>query len=976
MSRQLSITGAQREASDRNNLEGVVYLLSGTLTGRNGIPDTPFYWSTREVTAFGQIFKPYIAAPISVVRAMGFEPGAAGSFPEVRIPVRNLPFGHSESLVAAITDDDFRVENTTATLRVAYLRPGKTTADLVSADYTPLVLSGFLGPPDEITLDGFVLPVFNRGARRNQSLLWPILPSPETMSGGAIDAADAGTMPPVVVGFPQDWVRVPSYNLGVRGFTTSGFDAGTTQLIFRSITVGPEDLTAGNIPAGLDDVPNGSDVQYGDGTGRAGLMIHYLYPVYEVVSATFDQGLKEFTITLASGLAADVPRGAFVQQWGPGFNPTLGTTGAGSANYLQSDSECYNWAFGSEVGTIVSGVRFGWLFEDGEVRPFANGLETIDGIDYDTVTTPWVVRLRPATLNLSEVGGRGLGMLSGGVPIPYAAGAVAMERGTRRNPIAPCYFDPLVGAAAEIATQPEFEQEQTAFGVINRPTGGSDAGSGSGTNADARDGSWATNVLVETGHSITLTFNPATAPFVDGDTTVSVLHIVARASTGAGVDVTDGVANTYFTIPGGLGTAEPAEFTVQLVFPANFNQELHFVSNSGGAARVVEAWWEHTLSATVAAVRTQDVSLVSALSPVGPELKYAELVVNLGTAGGVLHYSAFSGGTGVFPIQASGEFREVELISGLGPSDGIQIPYPSAVFLGLHMLLGVTEGDVSTINYDAYRAAHAKYVADNIRLGFVWTEGRRPSTWSDLENEIAMQSRSFAFYGPSGHELLYLESASGFDALPTIQSFRLPGTPGTNVFPTGQPLLQRTLTTELVNVFDLRWDQDLLTGDFRRSVRASNAESVEDIGQRLSDRGDAAFYAHTPWEGNANFTVAETVSGIAQFYADRQAFTATRFTFSTAWIAHGLDRGSLIRVTYPVSQKPDSFRNVRCEVESIEVEPLNGDRFTVVARSIEKPQKGIDPNYTWADVFDAGDAWTTQILQDYDTWSDYWSVQP
>lgn len=1028
MTRQLDITSAQREATDRANLYGVIYLLSGTFAGREGVPDAPFYWATRELTALGHDWRAYIASPQEVLRAMGFEPGAEPSFPEVRIPVRNLPFAHSESIVAAVTDEDFRVENTTATLRVAYLKPGQLAATLTSGDFTPLVLNGFLGPADEVTLDGLILPLYNRGARRNQAIVWPRLRTDkemEAVSGGhgAIDTRDAGIMPPIVGGMPQDWVRVPTVNLGVRGQTVSGYSGGTTTLKFRTMTAGPEDLTGGNVPndpennfeqqkdlgATVWDDQLGGIGRWGSGTGRAGLQIHNVYPVYQVVSAAFDPDLKEFTVTLNSGLVTDIPRGAFVQQWGGGFNsaqlasgiqegtftltgafypqgtfslqsgltadcPTLLTLGFayfGGINGDTADNSRREWGDGwiwmagahqftlngtspggwfvntgdsnklTLSGAVPTNIRFGWLFADGTVRP--------------ADTSTW--RLWPvAGLTQDEANlANGLGTMT--------PTAIYLSRGSYANPNAPVYYDPLDNPA-EIATQPEFENEVVAFGVKNYGTGSSHTGTGPDDSANAWDGSWATNSLVDVDNSIIVTFNDAPAPYVDSDTTASILHIVARASTGAGVTVRNAALATLFTIPGGLGTAEPTEFTVAMGSTQNFDELLRFNSNAGGSARIVEAYWEHNLNTTVSATRTVDARLNTASGAVGPVMQFAELVMQCPRYGSQLH-------------EYGNEAAQLtsESLSGVS----YNVPTPAATLVGLHALLGPDENDVDglpiNVNIASYAEAHQRFLDENVRVGFVWTDKDHPQDWTELERTFNTQTRSFAFYGTSGHEIIFLEEGGGYDAYPVLQTFRLPGVPGSNVFGAAQPLFERTRTTELVNKLDVLWDLDHLDGtNYRQALSVQNEESVAAIGLQAGDRGPLTLSLFSPWEGNPAFDVATAVSGLAEFYVARQAFAATRFNFDTAWVAHGLDRGSLVRISYPVSNNPPSYRNVLAEVESVAVSPLDGERFSIRARSIGKPQKGIDPNYTWDDVFDLDDAWTSDILQEFDTWSDYWST--
>ncbi len=948
MSRSLAITADQQDAVGRHSLEGVVYLLSGTLTGRDSVPDATFYWATRDVTAFGQDFKAYLGPPRAYSRSVGFEPGAQGVMQEVRVPIRNLPFAHAESMVAAVADDDFRWENTTATLRVGYLKPGQTPADLADADWTAVLLDGVLGPPDEVTLDGFILPVLPRGARRNQNLFWPQLPSVDTISGGAIDRKDAARMPPVFIGSPQDWIRVPSINLGVRGFCVSGYAAGSTVLKFAPITVGPERFTSGNLPVADVDFEGGG--AYGTGTGQAGIMVHYMGPVYEVSGASFDPVTNEFTVTLASGLAADAPRGAFVQQYGPAFNPdtkrVLGATQTGQANGLTS----YWWVLGNRVKEPLSGgitaARFGWLLGDGEVRPAEDG------------EWPFAFAANPQSLDLKREGGRNLGGAGGGAgQEPQEGAVIVVRRGTRQSPKAPVYYDPGV-AGTDVAQQPAFgtTAKERLTSKINYPTGGTGA-----DNANARDGNETTSMGLAASEVKTLTFNSAPAPFADDDTTASTLHVIA--GNGA-TTFTDSTGSTTF---GSVAAAGVYRFTQ--VAARDFNETVRCVGGGSGG-NVIEVWWEHDAAADITLNRTQDVKLVSSTVALGPVMQYAELVVQMGPASSRTHTVVPSGAVVLGQSFATPSMVSSETFSGFDS----QVPYPTNAMLGLHMLLGTSEGTINAIDIPSYEVAHARFVEKNLRVNLVWTEETRPSSWTDLERRMGEQTRSFMYYGPSGHQILFMEDASGTEALPVQQSFRLPGTPGANTLGAGAPLMERTRTTELVNQVDVLWEPDGLTGEHTRVVSAQNDESLADVGIRT--RGQPHRFDLMSWDGNPAYAVAESVSGIAQFYADRQAFSATRFNFESAWVAHGLDRGSIIRVAYPVSTSPPSYRNVTAEVETIEPSPLNAERVRLRARSVSKPQKGLDPAFIWTDVFtEESDAWTTRLLQEFDTWADYWSVK-
>ena len=961
-SRQVILTSAQEDASQRHDIGGAVYLLSGTLTGRDTVPDAAFYWSTHDVTAFGQDFQVYLGPPRDISRTMGYEPGAQSVTQEVRVPVRNLPFAHAESSVAAITDDDFRVENTVATLRVAYLKPGQPTSALTDADYTPVLLNGFLGPPDEVTLDGFVLPVYPRGARRNQHLIWPRMPTADTISGGAIDRKSAGTMPPVIVGAPRGWIKPAALNLGVRGFLLSGYSGGDTVIKFNTITDGPEDLAGGNLPTG--DTNTDAVGAYGTGTGLAGLLIHHAGPVYPVATASYDPDAQVFTVTLSSGLATDVPRGGFVQQWGAAFNPT--NTGAPSSPLAAALTESPNgnanglsswwWVLGNRIVSPQSpssaevAAEFGWLFADGEVRPAEASTWDFNVADGS-----------PSELPLALEGGEGIGGEQDNSRTN--AQVLTLTRGTRLSGIvAPVYYDPVNGTT-EVTQQPEFTSTQTAS-LLNYPTGGTGA-----NNANARDGNDVTVMSLATSEVKTLTFNSAPSPFADSDTVASTLHVIGTGT----ISFTDSTGSVSYGSISSTGT-----FRFTLVAPADFNATVRCVGGGSGG-NVAELWWEHNLSAAIQSTRTTDVKITSASAPLGPPMEYAELVVKLETPSTLHSLAPSGGGVGAqrsFPdISGALVTLETRSPSTMDPYE-YQVPYPTNVMMGLHALLNFNEGAVDLIDLAAYAAAHERYVADNLRLGFVWTDANRPKSWTELEQRVALNSRSQIHYGPSGHQMVYMEAASGFEALPVLQSFRLPGVPGANCIGAQAPLLERTRTTELINQAEAGWAPDYLANELTRVVSAENAESVADVGIRRRDRGRHELDMHTPWEGNTNYAVAAGVSGIVQFYADRQAFTATRFNFETAWVAHGLDRGSIIRVTYPVSTTPPSYRNVTAEVESLSASPINAERTRVRARSVSKPQKGLEPAFTWLDVFIASsDAWSTRILQEFDTWEDYWSVK-
>jgi hypothetical protein len=218
-----------------------------------------------------------------------------------------------------------------------------------------------------------------------------------------------------------------------------------------------------------------------------------------------------------------------------------------------------------------------------------------------------------------------------------------------------------------------------------------------------------------------------------------------------------------------------------------------------------------------------------------------------------------------------------------------------------------------------------------------------------------------------------MDVASGVAASGVVQEFRLAGIPGANTVRAGRALMERLGVSEIANAALARFNPDYVEGgEFRDNKEATNAESVALFGEVRDPRtGDYQLWAHSPYRTHPTYSAAASVLGIMQHYADRGAFAVTRFNFDTGWLAHGLDRGSPVRVSYEVA--PGEYRNVVCEVEEVGVSPLNSGRFTLRCRAMSLPQLGLAA-VTWADVFTSDtDAWTSE-LGPTDTWADRWSV--
>jgi hypothetical protein len=299
------------------------------------------------------------------------------------------------------------------------------------------------------------------------------------------------------------------------------------------------------------------------------------------------------------------------------------------------------------------------------------------------------------------------------------------------------------------------------------------------------------------------------------------------------------------------------------------------------------------------------------------------------------------------------------------------IAHPAAALAGLQSLLLGADGRLDSINQASYTAAHARHQDENIRWNFVLQEKLR--SWTDLEQSLGAQSRTYMQYGPSGHEMVFQEATSGLEVLATQQEFRLEGSPGANARVGIGPIVERTQVSEIRNVIDIDYSPDL-DGITQRALQVSDSDSVGLFGERHDPRGRFGFWAHSADTGNANYDVDTSVSGIANYMLERYAFAHTRFRFRSAWIAYGVDRGSLVRIGYSVGN--EIYRNVLCEVESVQANPPDSEQVDVVCRTVAGPQFGFTAAYLWLDVFDTDDVWTDKITGSLDRWEQHWAILP
>jgi hypothetical protein len=865
---------------------------------------------------------PMIAPPQNVARDMTYTLGQTDSTPGIRIPVRNLAFRGSPSVLAAITDNVYAWEGARASLRVAYLKDGQGPEDVPDEDWTFLVKDGFLGSPEGVSMDGFSLPLYSFGSRRNQAIsqyqTYVSPPAFVTSTIGAVtvtgqngvrDIDHLGKVLPVIVGAPPGWIPAVNNSMPVRGFTVSGYSAGDTKLEAQLIT-------------------SGGDLRWrGDSLGNFVVMVHYRTPTYTCQPSgelnplgsgcTLDTSTNILTINLTSGLAADVPRGAYVVE-------------LADTSLVAADNQAWN---GASVGLDLISGFVAWRLRDGSIVPV------------DTARWPWL---------WAGGGTEDVGL------------ALELDGGTVGNPNPFAFFDPL--GEVDVTQQPNFSSTQAAQ-LTNYASGGS-APIGE-SEQDMRDSDDTTFVSLTAPEQATLTFNDAPAPFANGDTTQSIINITSQNS----LEVTNNAGTvTFATISGGAVTKQTR---LVLSGAVDFNETIRFFGGIGGSGtgQVFEAWWEHTLSANVTQTRDDDVEIGGGPA-VGEVLVPADIVFMVPSKRGQDVLRSVR--------DADGNWTDSPFREGGGAPTADRRAQPQQVVAGLTGLL-LSQG-LDTLNSGSYEAAQAFYDTTEIEWHFVIQEPL--GTWSDLEAELAEQARAHLFYGPSGHEFVPAQDDGDLDLIAARQAVRLEGAPAANSTATGGALMVRTPTSEVVNTEEVQWQPSWLErGLFGQTTLVSSQDSVDAFGEQRRAGGNRRWWALAqPTYGTTSGVppdvgddIPGVVSGLAQFYADRHAYAQTRFSFETAWIAAGVDRGSIVSVSFPVTADGTQGRLVKAEVEEIVRSALNGERFRVTCRTVGNPQLGFSEIFTWAELFvvPATDLWTTYIPASGvgARWPDNWSAK-
>jgi hypothetical protein len=500
-----------------------------------------------------------------------------------------------------------------------------------------------------------------------------------------------------------------------------------------------------------------------------------------------------------------------------------------------------------------------------------------------------------------------------------------------------------------VTQQPDFSTSETLEAAkSNYPTG-------PGFASAAFDGNDQTGYSVAGDGSVTFTFPSVTGGnFVDSDTTRSVLKFTSQGI----FQVTDGGVTEFLAATG----PNKGSYTLNLGSPEDFNQDVKFIAGPAGGI-VFEVWWEHELSTTIDLTRDDDTEVST--SPVTLTSSSAVGYEMIPIKGLVARYDAASSNADVKAL-------------------------PDEVFQDLQeRFLGEPRGDIASstwYNAASYAAAQARYNDLTIALHFVVD---RLISWPELEAQVAKACRTYAFYGPEGHTIKFIEDATTLEGVTPAAEFLLPGVPNPNVVQApGAPLMQRTSLTEMVNtvrVYHTRnWLLPRATDLEERYdswVEASNAESValhgvkQDMagavlawplakGSSYFNNNSAAWVA---WDGN------QQVQQLAQFMADRTALGHTRFAFETNGEVVGVERGDIVRVSYATAT--NVYRNVLCEVESVRAVPMNAHKHGLVCRTISTPRKGLTEALVWTDLYTStADTWADRITSTYDRWDQYFGV--
>lgn len=921
----LTITSGQTDATQRRTCAGVVYALSGTLLSRvSGLPPVEIRWANRSFSGgpTGDHYEAYLTLPSKLEGELPFRLGESAPLHVFDLPVRNLPFQHSESIFTAIVDEDYAWEGSTATLYVGYLDEEQGPGDLAAADWTSLRLRGQFGAPKNVAQDGFVLPLLSRDTLRRQKLRFPIA-GRDTFPNVA--PADEGRVIPVVVGAPNEWVPMLRIDAGIYGLTTEATVSGTTNSFF--------------IESDFDNVDDliGEEV--------------YFYTVDAVLTVTGVDDLRDqveeapWRVHFASTVNFNVPAGALIQQRKTkySFLPAL------------------NGVIGIESGPSQWGGIEGVAFElfDGRIVPFRLLRGVANNFSIISNTGPELEKAYFGSFTTFDI-------LDTEQPPAFVP---------RLN--LPSAAVEVTSDDVDVTTQPEFALDVTTV-EATKPN----VPDGPGFASAAFDGNDQTGYSVAGNASVTFTFPDVTGGvFSNGDTIRSTLRFTSQGT----FTVTDASMTTFANVAGSKGS-----YTITPGSPSNFNQSVRFAAGPFGGI-VFELSWEHELQATNDIQRTADTAVdadiaVESANDPGNQMFPIKRVVYRPD-------NTFTGGSAPTQLFGNGPWREIK---GTFPFERVPTN-PADVFANLqrcfventtsgggvdHLPTIVSAQHAGYVNLASYEAAALRYRSENLRLNFAITE---QISWPEIEKQLALQCRSHAFFGPQGHELIYIEDAATLEATTPEAEFRLPGVPNPNAsVAAGQPVMERTSPADVVNRVDVyyqrRWlfpKSDPPDQRYAKSTFKGNAESQEVFGRLYDTQGPITAWGISEASrivAGDSYSASGQAADLGNFYTERFAFARTRFVFETAWNAFSVSQGSVVTVVF--ASADGVYRNVVCEVEDVKVSPINADRRVLTCRSLASPRKGLTVGYVWTDVWDTtGLVWPDRITGSRDRWEHYFGVR-
>jgi hypothetical protein len=915
------LSSGQIDATQRRTLQGVVYLLSGTTT--NG---SPFRWSNHQFDQIvGEVpfhelnhWEEYLALPRTIERALAARLGERQPIHPIAIPVRNKLWRDDLPLLAHLVDGTEEFDGSTATLFVAYLKPGQEPAELAYEDFTPVLSDGKLGAPQDLQLDGFTLQLLPASERRvgkaslTRAVLNPVTGGTDAVGGYAMDPRDEGKPLPYVVGAPYQWL--PTIRVtGPYGYVVSGVASGATSI--RIGNLASKRTSGSHLANWLADFNDGP------------VLIHRAQGFD--VSASYSGDDSEFIDITCDPLPFEVPQGAIVQSAPSDLTGTM-------SFYLCSPG--LNTSLVGDPGPM----ELAWMKSDGSVIPISDSLprtlHTVDLANARSYSFHAIVRTEVAT------------------PAEKAQGCWLLE---------PDLVASGGGSAeAEVTVQPEYTNSKIAT-LTNYPDDSDSDGSDDGESA--RDGALETHTTIIDTESLTLFFPSVTdfdPDFANDDTTRSFLNIaLSRVAGGSGtVRVQAGDFEVLLTPPSG-----PSSDPIQFKLPAptgfgkpDFDQQVVVTALSGdGQIRIHECWWDHTLMTVVSAQRTVDTEVAGGggtevVINRPPKMVDARLVWRPKHNRG--NYAAEL--TANIPWLSDDPDLTDAFISSP--------PTAFAAMMNFFHNRTVFQG----IDEASYTAAEVAYSGLAIRANFALTED---IDWDQFEADFGVQFRCHTFEGVRGHEMHVLEDAATYDAMEPEYTFRLPGLPDANcVQAQGAQLFERLATSELFNFMEVEWEQAYVgpnAGRFEQkfSVTATSNVEIKHPG------GLQQFWMHAQPKRPGSFSAESAVESIAQWYVDRQGRMQLRFSFDTGWVAYGLDRGSIVRVVFSVG--PGLVRHLMCEVEDYHNSPINAERVTLTCRGVGTVQQG-DPDaaiITWEDAFAPGMTWQ-DLFNPGDSWDDHFEV--